>query len=181
MMRISSVIVVILLVVMGCGGGEEDDPSLIGSWEIVSIDDQPLSAVANLLTFALSFAFGVQGQVQGIDTKIAENEVLFTADGSYSLILGFESAVTKSDGVLVTLKQTFATNGEYTQSGSQLTFVAEEEKVTLEPKDVWDTLNYGEEQSPISITEATWSFSGDALTLRSTAPTGTFVLMRRAE
>ena len=76
MMRNSSLIVVILLVVMGCGGGEEDDPSLIGSWEIVSIDDQPISAVANLLTFALSFTFGAQGQVQGIDTKIAGNEVV---------------------------------------------------------------------------------------------------------
>lgn len=181
MMRNSSVIVVILLVVMGCGSSDEDEPSLIGSWEIVSIDDQPLSAVANLLTFALSFAFGVQGQVQGIDTKIAENEVVFAADGSYSLILGFESAVTKSDGVLVTLKQTFATNGKYTQSGSQLSFVAEKERVILEPKDVWDTLNYGEEQSPISIADATWSLSGDTLSLRSTGVTGTIVLMRRAE
>ena len=183
MMRKSPVFGLILLVVMGCGSSDEGEATLVGSWEIVSIDDQPLSAVANLLTFALSFAFSFQeeGQVQGIETKIGENEVVFAADGSYTLVLGFEWAVTKSDGVLVTLKQTFATNGKYTQSDSQLSFVAEEEKVILEPKDVWDTLNYTEEQSPISIEEATWSLSGDTLTLRSTGVTGTIVLMRRDE
>ena len=183
MMRKSSVIVVILLVVMGCGSSDEDESTLVGSWEIVSIGDQPLSSVASLLTFALSFAFsfGEAGQVQGINTNIAENEVVFAADGSYSLNLGFESIVTKGDGVLVTLKQTFTTNGKYTQSGSTLSFIAEEEKVILEPKDVWDSLNYTEQQSPISIEEATWSLSGDSLTLRSTGATGTIVLMRRAE
>ena len=183
MMRKSSVIVVILLVVMGCGGGDEDESTLVGSWEIVSIGDQPLSSVAGLLTIALSFAFGLEeeGQIQGIETKIAENEVVFAADGSYSLNLGFESIVNKGNGVIVTLRQTFTTNGKYTESGSTLSFIAEEEKVILEPKDVWDSLNYTEEGSLISIEEATWSLSGDSLTLRSTGVTGTIVLMRRAE
>ena len=183
MMRKSSVTVVILLVVMGCGSSDEDDPSLVGSWEIVSIDDQPLRSVASLLTFALSFAFGFEGegQVQGIDTTIVENEVVFAADGSYSLNLGFESIVNKGNGDIVTLSQTFTTRGKYTQSGSQLSFVAEEEKAMYEPKDVWDSLNYTEAGSPISIEKAAWSISGDTLTLRSTGVTGEIVLMRRDE
>ena len=183
MMRKSSVIVVILLVVMGCGGSDEDESTLVGSWEIVSVDDQPLSSVASLLTFALSFAFsfGEAGQVQGIDTKIGENEVVFAADGSYSLNLGFESIVNRGNGDIVTLNQTFTTRGKYTQSGSQLSFVAEVEEVILEPKDVWDSLNYTEAVSPISVEEAAWSISGDMLTLRSTGVTGTIVLMRRNE
>ncbi len=177
------VFVVILLVVMGCGSSDEDESTLVGSWEIVSIDEQPLSTVASLLTFALSFAFGFEeeGQIQGIETKIAKNDVVFATDGSYSLNLGFESVVNKGDGVFVTLRQTFTANGKYTLSGSKLSFVAEEEKVILEPKDVWDSLNYTEEQSVISIEEATWNLSGDTLTLTSTGVTGTIVLMRRAE
>ena len=183
MMQKSSVIVVILLVVMGCGSSDEDESTFVGSWEIVSIDDQPLSSVASLLTFALSFAFsfGEAGQVQGIDTKIGENEVVFAADGSYSLNLGFESIVNKGNGDIVTLSQTFATRGKYTRSGSQLSFVAEEEEVILAPKDVWDSLNYTEARSPIPIEEATWSLSGDSLILRSTGATGTITLMRRDE
>jgi hypothetical protein len=183
MMKKSPVFALILLVVIGCGSSDEDEPTLVGSWEIVSIDDQPLSSVASLLTFALSFAFGfgTEGQIQGLETKITENEVVIAADGSYSLNLGFESTVTKSDGVLVTLRQIFITNGKYTLSGSTLSFVVEEETVILEPKDVWDSLNYTEEHSPISIEETTWSLSGDTLTLRSTGATGTIVLMRRAE
>ena len=183
MMKKSPVFALILLVVIGCGSSDEDEPTLVGSWEIVSIDDQPLSSVASLLAFALSFAFGFdeRGQIQGLETKIAENEVVFAVNGSYSLNLGFESAVTKSDGDLVTLRQIFITNGKYTLSGSTLSFVVEEETVILEPKDVWDSLNYTEEHSPISIEETTWSLSGDTLTLRSTGATGTIVLMRRAE
>ena len=184
MMRKFPVFVLILLVVMGCGSSDEDEPTLVGSWEIVSIDDQPLSSVASVLTFALSFAFGfgTEGQIQGLETKITENEVVIAADGSYSLNLGFESTVTKSDGVLVTLRQIFITNGKYTLSGSTLSFVVEEEKVIREPKDVWDSLlNYTGEQSSMSIGETTGSLSGDMLTLRSTRSTGTIVLMRRAE
>ena len=183
MMRKSPVFGLILLVVMGCGSSDEDESTLVGSWEIVSIGDQPLSSVASLLSFALSFAFGFEeeGQIQGIETKIAANEVVVAADGSYSLNLGFESLVNKRDGVLVTLRQTFTTNGKYTLSGSTLSFVAEEENVILEPKDVWDSLNYTEERNPISIEEATWGLSGDTLTLSSTGVTGTIVLTRRAE
>lgn len=183
MMRKSSVIVVILLVVMGCGNSDEDESTFVGSWEIVSIDDQPLSSVANLLAFALSFAFSFEeaGQVQGIDTKIGANEVVFADDGSYSLTLGFETIVDKGNGDIVTLSQTFSANGEYTQSGSQLSFVAEEETAVYEPRDVWDSLNYTEAGSPISIEEAAWSISGDTLTLRSTGVTGEIVLMRRDE
>ena len=183
MMRKSPVFGLILLVVMGCGSSDEDESTLVGSWEIVSIGDQPLSSVASLLSFALSFAFGFEeeGQIQGIETKIAANEVVFAADGSYSLNLGFESLVNKRDGVLATLRQTFTTNGKYTLSGSTLSFVAEEENVILEPKDVWDSLNYTVERSPIFIEEATWSLAGDTLTLSSTGVTGTIVLTRRAE
>ncbi len=93
------VFVVILLVVMGCGGSDEDESTLVGSWEIVSIDEQPLSTVANLFTFALSFALGFEeeGQIQGIETKIAKNDVVFATDGSYSLRTCFKKKDTTQE------------------------------------------------------------------------------------
>ena len=170
--RINFILVPILIgsaIFLSCGGDEEkpepDEPSkedIIGSWEIVSIDGEtPDELAASLL-----------GE-DGVETKATKKDYVFVADSSWYANLEFQGEIDLGDGVSVTFGMTFTVKGKYTVSGSKLSFVNEEVNVILNPKDLWESIGIAEsalEQEfrrdfHLNIDNATWSLSGNTLTL----------------
>ena len=160
----------ILLVIIGCGGDEEEpEPTVegpskedvVGSWEIVSIEgDTPDELAASILGG------------DGVETKATKKDYVFVADSSWYSNLGFQGEADLGSGISVTFGLTFAVKGKYTVSGSKLSSVLEDVNVTLEPKDLWESIGITEEaieqelRSDIFNTENyTWSLSGNTLTL----------------
>ena len=160
----------ILLVMIGCGGDEEEpepmvqEPSkedLVGSWEIVSIDGETPD----------EFASSIFGE-DGIEAKATKKDYVFVADSSWYANLGFQGEADLGSGLSVTFGITFALKGKYTVSVSKLSSVLEEVNVTLEPRDLWESLGVTEKAVEqelrgdiFSIENATWSLAGNTLTL----------------
>ena len=160
----------ILLVIIGCGGDEEGpelpvkEPSkenLVGSWEIVSIDGETPDELAASI-------FGEDE----IETKTTQKDYVFVADSSWYANLGFQGTADLGSGISVTFGLTLAVKGKYTVSGSKLSSVLEDVNVTLEPKDLWESVGITEEaieqelRSDIFNTEnGTWNLSENTLTL----------------
>ena len=170
MRKMLSLFAMILLVVIGCGGDEEEpEPTVkgpsqadvVGSWEIVSIDGETPDEWAALILGG-----------DEVETKATKKDYVFVADSSWYSNLGFQGEADLGSGISVTFGLTFAVKGKYTVSGSKLSSVLEDVNVTLEPKDLWESIGITEEaieqelRSEIFNTEnGTWNLSGNTLTL----------------
>ena len=168
--KVLALFVTILLVIIGCGGDEEEaelmvpelsKEDLVGSWEIVSIDDETPDKLAASI-------FGEDE----VETKVTKKDYVFVADSSWYANLGFQGEINLGSGISVTFGLTFAVKGKYTVSGSKLSSVLEEVNVTLDPKDLWKSIGITEEaieqelRSDILNTEnGTWNLSENTLTL----------------
>ena len=174
--QIKFIVVPILIgsaIFLSCGGDEEkqnpEEPlkeDLIGSWEIVSIDGETPDELAASL-------FGEDE----VETKATKKDYVFVGDSSWYANLGFQAEVDLSSGLAVTFEMNFAIEGKYTVSGSKLSFVYENVNVILKPKDLWESIGITEKDFEqqfrsdflFDIDSATWSLSGNTLTLTSNA------------
>ena len=160
----------ILLVIIGCGGDEEEpEPTVkgpskedvVGSWEIVSIGGETPNELASSILGG-----------DGVETKATKKDYVFVPDSSWYANLGFQGESDVGSGISVTFGLTFAVKGKYTVSGSKLSSVIEDVNVTLESKDLWESIGITEEaieqelRSDIfNIENGTWNLSENTLTL----------------
>jgi hypothetical protein len=147
----------ILLVFIGCGAEEDPAEKLIGTWEILTIDDKPLV------------------EEEGI---VFSNEWEFIDNGTWLMSLtGILPIPGKEISLIVTV------NGIYTTSASTINLEAVNSNAQVPPELM--ALGFGEEELQAMTAEnqekftgtATYTISGDTLTIA--AESGSTMVFRR--
>lgn len=163
-----SIVIILVAHLVGCGGDkqvlEEADSepineSLVGSWEVVSIDGESIEEY-------------LDPPGEEIKIEIVKNEFVFASEGWFAENIGVEFVADLGDGISITLSIIASIKGKYTMSEKQLSLVIDEASVILDPPKVWEELGVTEEAYVQEIRKdilesGTWSANGDTLTLTS--------------
>ena len=137
---------------MGCGGDDEESPDptdqeypeltteeLVGSWEVVSIDDETPEQ-----TTAANYP--------DAESTITQNSFVFTANGSWTRSFGWLLLIPLDAETVQQFTFTQELNGTYTVSGSTVSFVLDSVDVTYDPRDLGEWLHdQTEEEIAVAI------------------------------
>lgn len=162
-----------IIALFGCGDGDDDTKGMVGSWELVLIENNRhgIHSVFDYIDYLLEDGSGFEF------TKITKNDFVFSADGSFAAILGCEFSNLNRDDSLYNRKvnATVMLKGLYSDYGLALLLVLRDAEIELYPEELWEEqeseLEIYESYAPRSI-HIPYSVSGDTLHLGGTVRHG---------